>query len=159
MPRIELITQINSNNIHLVFDLIRSIDLHKISTKSSNEEAISGKTSGLISLGEYVTWRAKHFGFTQNLTSVITDYNRPIFFVDEMKKGIFKSFRHEHHLKLENDKVTIKDVFNYKSPLGFLGRLADFLFLKTYMANFLIQRNKVIKEFAETEKWKEIINL
>jgi hypothetical protein len=65
MPTIELETKINSNNIKIIFNLIRSIDLHKISTKKPKKEAISGKTSGLISLGETLTWRAKHLGFTQ----------------------------------------------------------------------------------------------
>lgn len=55
MPIIELLTIINTDKIENVFDLSRSIDLHKISTKKSKEEAISGKTSGLLSLNESVT--------------------------------------------------------------------------------------------------------
>ncbi|MCH3885411.1 SRPBCC family protein [Tenacibaculum aquimarinum] len=157
MPKIELETLIKTDNIEVVFDLIRSIDLHKISTKNSNEQAIAGKTSGLISLGETVTWRAKHLGVTQELTSIITDYQSPTFFADEMVKGAFKSFRHEHYLKIVDSNVIVKDVFEYKSPFGFLGKLADFLFLKKYMTNFLIERNEVIKEFAETEKWKSVL--
>ena len=44
----------------------------------------------------------------------------------------------------------MKDIFEYKSPLGFLGKIADFLFLERYMRNFLIERNTMIKEFAES---------
>ena len=157
MPVIELETEINSSNIERVFDLIRSIDLHKVSTKKTNEKAISGRTSGLIGLGETVTWRAKHLGFYQELTSVITDFKSPTFFADEMHKGIFKSFRHEHHLKKEDDRVIIKDIFEYVAPLGWLGKIADTLFLENYMKRFLTGRNKVIKEFAETNRWKEIL--
>jgi hypothetical protein len=50
------------------------------------------------------------------------------------------------------------DIFDYTAPLGILGKLANFLFLKNYMTRFLLERNAVIKEFAETDKWKEIIN-
>ena len=32
------------------------------------------------------------------------------------------------------------------------------LFLKNYMRNLLLQRNEVIKEYAETQKWKAILN-
>ena len=39
MSKIELETIININDINVVFDLIRNIDFHKISTKKSNEEA------------------------------------------------------------------------------------------------------------------------
>lgn len=157
MPRIELITVIKSSKIEIVFNLIRSIDLHKISTKSSKEEAIAGKISGLISLGETVTWRAKHLGVTQKLTSKVTDYNYPTFFADEMQKGAFKSFRHEHYLTVKGEDVIVKDIFVYQSPFGFLGRFADLVFLKRYMTNFLIERNKVIKEYAESDKWKEVL--
>tara|TARA_R110000787_G_scaffold234375_7_gene341274 strand:- start:1021 stop:1497 length:477 start_codon:yes stop_codon:yes gene_type:complete len=156
MPRITLETRIKSE-INIVFDLIRSIDLHKKSTQKSNEEAIAGKTSGLISLGETVTWRAKHLGFYQKLTSIITDYNEPIFFADEMVKGTFKSFRHEHYLKQEGDFVIVKDVFEYLSPFGFLGKIADSLFLKNYMKRFLEERNYVIKKYAETTLWKDVL--
>ncbi|WP_245856885.1 SRPBCC family protein [Mucilaginibacter auburnensis] len=55
------------------FDFARSIDLHIESTKQTGEKAIAGKTSGLIGLGETVTWRAQHFGVWQNLTTKITD--------------------------------------------------------------------------------------
>ena len=157
MPVIKLTTEINTTNIETVFNLIRSIDLHKISTSKSKEEAIAGKTSGLISLNETVTWRAKHLGFKQNLTSKITDYVFPTFFADEMVKGVFKSFRHEHYLQEVKGKVIVKDVFYYESPLGILGKIADFLFLEKYMTTFLKDRNLVIKDFAETNKWKQII--
>lgn len=86
MPRIEIQTVIKAE-IRVVFDLARSIDLHKVSTEKTNEEAISGKVSGLIGLGESVTWRAKHFGIYQKLTSKVTDFDMPNYFVDEMVKG------------------------------------------------------------------------
>jgi ligand-binding SRPBCC domain-containing protein len=135
----------------IVFDLARSIDLHKISTVHTNEEAVAGKTTGLIAMDESVTWRAKHFGITQNLTSKITQYNRPHSFIDEMVKGSFKSFRHRHFFTCEGDITTMTDVFKYQSPLGILGKAADALFLKRYMQKLLIKRNRIIKQFAEGE--------
>lgn len=49
MPVVRITTKVNAP-IQVVFDLSRSIDLHKISTAHTNEEAIAGKTSGLIGL-------------------------------------------------------------------------------------------------------------
>lgn len=86
MPVISLRTQIDAP-LYLVFDLSRSIDLHKISTAHTNEEAVEGRTSGLIELGETVTWRAKHLGLIQELTTEITAFERPFYFVDEMVNG------------------------------------------------------------------------
>ncbi|WP_272973536.1 SRPBCC family protein [Croceibacter atlanticus] len=156
MPIINLHTEIKAEK-EVVFDLSRSIDLHKISTEQTSEEAIAGKTSGLIGLHESVTWRAKHFGVYQNLTSKITKFDRPNYFVDEMVKGAFKGFVHEHHFSKIHSGTLMVDVFEYTSPLGILGNLADTLFLKNYMTALLTERNRVLKEFAESKKWESLI--
>lgn len=155
MPRIELNTKIKAD-IQIVFDLSRSIDLHKISTEHTDEEAIAGRTSGLIGMNESVTWRAKHFGIYQKLTSKITAFDRPNYFSDEMIMGAFKRFKHEHHFSEVGDMTLMTDYFDYESPLGILGRLADRLFLKKYMTGLLKKRNWVIKDFAENGRWKEV---
>lgn len=149
MPKIELQTEIKADK-EIVFDLSRSIDLHKISTEQTNEEAIAGKTGGLIGLNETVTWRARHFGIYQNLTSKITAMDAPNSFVDEMVSGAFKSFRHEHHFSTFNGETLMTDLFEYKSPLGLFGIIADKVFLKKYMTHLLMRRNRIIKEFAES---------
>jgi len=156
MLRIELQTEIKADK-NIVFDLSRSIELHKISTEKTNEEAIAGKTSGLIGMNESVTWRAKHFGIYQKLTSRITEFDKPNYFSDEMIKGAFANFKHEHHFTKLNNGTLMTDFFDYKSPLGVLVTLADKLFLKKYMTELLIERNRIVKEFAESERWKEII--
>ena len=148
MATITLNTPINAP-IEKVFDLSRSIDLHVESTKQTGEQAIAGRTSGLIELGETVTWRAKHFGIWQSLTSKITDYNYPTFFADEMVNGAFKRFRHEHHFSVIEGGTLMQDIFLFESPLGVLGKLANWLFLKKYMTDLLIERNRVIKNTAE----------
>jgi len=153
MPVIRLETFINAPK-ETVFDLARSIDLHQISTAHTNEKAIAGKTSGLIELDEWVTWEARHFGIVQKLTSKITAMNVPDHFVDEMVSGAFKSFRHEHIFEMEGAGTLMIDVFNYVSPFGIFGKLADQIFLKRYMAALLTQRNEVIKAHAEEQKLK-----
>ena len=151
MPTIHLQTQINAPR-KLVFDLSRSIDMHKLSTAHTNETAIAGVTSGLINLNETVTWRAKHFGFYQNLTSKITEFDKPYYFADEMAKGIFKRFKHQHYFEEYKGGTLMTDLFEYRSPLRILGRIADTLFLKKYMTELLIKRNDQIKELAESGK-------
>lgn len=149
MTQIELSTRINAP-VEKCFDLARSIDLHIESTKHTGEKAIGGKTSGLIELGETVTWRARHFGIWQNLTSKITELDRPTYFVDEMVSGAFKSFRHEHIFVSINGQTVMKDIFAFESPFGWLGEVANFLFLGRYMQQLLMTRNKAIKKVAET---------
>jgi len=149
MPVIHLETVINTS-IETCFDLSRSIDLHLESTKQTGERAIAGRTGGLIELNETVTWRARHFYIWQNLTSKITQMQWPDFFVDEMVHGAFKSFRHEHRFTNVNGATLMTDIFTFESPYGWLGAIANQLFLTRYMTNLLKQRNSVIKQFAES---------
>ena len=151
MPLIKLTTGIQAP-IQICFNLARSIDLHTISTKHTGETAIAGVTSGLIHLNQTVTWKAKHLGMWQTLTTKITALQEPFYFVDEMTKGAFKSFRHEHLFEEKPDHTVMTDIFDYTSPYGIFGKLADTLFLQKYMTNLLCTRNSIIKEYAESDK-------
>jgi hypothetical protein len=151
MPTIEIKTEINSD-IQICFDMARNIDLHQESLKFSNEKAISGKVSGLIEKGEWVTWEAKHLGFVQHLTSRITKLESPNYFIDEMVFGAFKSFKHEHIFLEEDSKTIMIDKFHFESPMGILGKIANTLFLKRYMKKLLETRSEFLKETAETLK-------
>lgn len=158
MPRIELNTEINAP-INVVFDLSRSIDFHAKTAEHTGEKAVAGKTNGLIGLNETVTWKAKHFGVTQHLTSKITVMQRPDIFVDEMTKGIFKSICHQHLFLAEGDKTLMIDIFEFESPLGFIGRWANKLFLRNYLEKFIVERNQLLKTVAENGAWKEFISI
>lgn len=156
MPQLHLNTTVNAP-IEIVFDLARSIDLHILSLEHTNEKAVAGRTTGLIENGETVTWRAKHLGVTQELTSLITDVEPHHYFADELVKGAFKHFKHEHFFeKLGDDSTLMKDIFDYTSPLGIIGKLADFLFLEKYMTQLLEQRNHTLKQVAEDGRWKKL---
>jgi ligand-binding SRPBCC domain-containing protein len=144
--------------IQRVFDLSRSINLHKISTAHTNEEAIAGVTSGLINATETVTWKAKHLFKTRLFTTLISEMQSPNFFIDEMQKGDFKSLKHEHHFKKVDNGTIMIDIMNFESPYGIIGKWFNKIYLKNYLQKFIVQRNVVIKEYAETEKWKAILN-
>ena len=148
LPVITLETWIKAP-IERCFDLSRNIDLHMHSTAHTREVAIAGVTSGLIGPDEQVTWEATHFGVRQRLTSRITAYNRPSHFRDSLVDGAFRRFDHDHFFEEVSGATLMRDVFDYDSPLGPVGKLADCIFLKRYMARLLIRRNKLIKEAAE----------
>ena len=156
MPTIHLTTFVAAP-AGRVFDLARSIDLHRKSMAHTGEEAIAGTTNGLIGLNETVTWKARHLRKIRILKSKITAMNPPLSFTDEMVQGDFKSLRHEHHFKQIANGTLLIDLFTFESPYGGLGKLAERLFLTRYLKNLLEARNKVIKEYAESEKWKFIL--
>jgi len=157
MPTIHLTTFVAAP-AGRVFDLARSIDLHRKSMAHTGEEAIAGTTNGLIGLNETVTWKARHLRKTRILKSKITAMNPPLSFTDEMVQGDFKSLRHEHHFKQIGNGTLLIDLFTFESPYGGLGKLAERLFLTRYLKNLLETRNKVIKDYAESEKWKFILD-
>ncbi|MBP6024424.1 SRPBCC family protein [Ferruginibacter sp.] len=157
MPKIHITTFIAAP-VERVFNLSRSITLHKISAKDTNEEAIAGVTSGLINLNETVTWQAKHLFKTRQHTSKISAMEIPVHFVDEMVTSDFKSFYHEHFFKVVDNGTIMIDILTFETPYGFIGRWFNKLYLKKYLEKFLAKRNNIIKEYAETEKWKAILN-
>lgn len=148
MPTIKLQTLINAPP-ELIFDLSRSVEIHTQSLTYSKERVVAGVTNGLIGLGETVTWEAVHFGIKQRLTARITEFERPDYFVDEMVRGAFKKFRHLHSFFAVDGGTEMVDEFDYQSPLGWLGRLADKLFLEKYMRNLLLTRGIFLKREAE----------
>lgn len=158
MPLIELTTFINAP-IERCFDLARSIDLHKLSTEGTEEEAIAGVTSGLIGKGQHVTWRARHFGITQTLSSGITVFDRPYHFRDEMIKGPFKSIRHDHLFEQSGDRTLMRDSFYFESPGWIFGKLFNRLVLTRYLRFVLVRRNEMIKRVAEGNEWKKILKM
>ncbi|GEO03108.1 hypothetical protein AAE02nite_07720 [Adhaeribacter aerolatus] len=153
MPEINIRTFVKAP-IQICFDLSRSIDLHQLSTQKTGEKAIAGRTTGLIELHETVTWRAKHFGVWQKLTSKITAFNYPFYFEDQMVSGAFKYFRHEHHFTPTENGTQMQDKFYFEAPFGLLGTLANKLFLEKYMLHLLEERNAVIKAYAESGNWR-----
>ena len=152
MSRIELTTRIRAPR-ERVFDLARDIDAHVASATGTDEHPVEGKgkTSGLMELGDEATWRARHFGVVQELTSRITAFDRPRHFRDSMVRGAFARFDHDHFFDEDGGLTVARDVFDFTAPLGPLGKLADAVFLERYMRRFLEERMRVLKEMAERD--------
>lgn len=70
---------------------------------------------------------------------------------------MFKRFRHEHHFAESNGKTVMRDVLEFVAPLGILGTLVERFVLRKYLTAFLIERTTMIKEVAESERWREYL--
>lgn len=156
MQTIHLTTRIAAPAMR-VFLLSLSVDLHTESTKQTNETAVAGVTHGLMQMGDLVTWKARHFGLMLTHTSRITQYTAPGMFEDTMTKGAFKSFVHIHRFKTEAECTAMTDELTFRSPLGFLGAAVDHLVLRTYLTRFLEERNRLIREVAESDRWQQFV--
>jgi ligand-binding SRPBCC domain-containing protein len=103
-----------------------------------------------MKLGDTVTWWARHFGIPVRMTSAITEYERPVRFVDEQQRGPFQRWWHEHtFIPVLDGKTLMVDVVEFGSPLGVLGAVVDRLVLDRYMHHLLHQRNVWLKAALE----------
>jgi ligand-binding SRPBCC domain-containing protein len=148
MPTIYLETYIEAP-IDRCFDLALSVDLHQHPVARTQERAIAGVTSGVMHLGDTVTWEAVHFGVRQHLTTQITAYERPYRFTDEMLRGAFHSLTHVHEFLPRAAGTLIVDRFSFRAPLGPLGWIAGQMVLTRYMRRLLLTRNQFLKQMAE----------
>lgn len=150
MSIIILETMINAP-VEVCFDLARNLDLHMESMRHTSEKAIAGKTSGLMQKGEEVTWRARHLGLNYTMTVLMLEMNPPDYFEDVMVKGPFKYMKHQHYFHARNNSTLMIDHFHFAAPWGWIGKIANALFLERYMTRLLEQRNTCIRNKAETD--------
>src|SRR3984893_4518275 len=148
MPTIRLETSIDAS-LEQCFDLSLSVDVHRHSVAHTHERPIAGVTSGMMKLGDTVTWEAVHFVIKQHLTSKITTYERPYRFTDEMIRGAFQEITHIHEFVPQPPGTLMIDLFTFRAPLGILGRLAERLVLTRYMKGLLLTRNRYLKQAVE----------
>lgn len=149
MGRIVVETWINAPAEHC-FDLARDVGAHVQSAGFSGEKAVPpGRTTGLLELGDRVTFEGRHFGVRQRITAEITELDRPRRFVDQLVRSAFKRLRHEHDFHPRDGGTLMVDTLDWVAPFGLLGRLADRLFLERHMRWFVSTKQHALKGIAE----------
>jgi ligand-binding SRPBCC domain-containing protein len=130
------------------FEYVLNVDIQvQLDTRT---RVVAGVTSGPLSLGSCVTWRAVHFGMPWRMTSEIVEVERPFYFIDAMQHGPFARWRHNHRFEPLDDGTAIHDHVAYQTPLGLLGRLFDDAVLYRYLTGLLAGRNQRLKEIIES---------
>jgi len=157
---ITLITKINAP-IERTFDLTRSVDFHCESAKEAKETVVDGRKTGLLEKGDTVTWNSAHFGTRYSLGVKVTEFERPYRFRDVMVQGEFATFDHLRTFEWDEEKkqTILTDVLEYSTPYGALGRLAESLFLSTYLRKCIRERNNALKKVAESQSndWQKYL--
>jgi ligand-binding SRPBCC domain-containing protein len=148
MPTLRIETEILAP-IELCFDLARDVETHLATTEHTQERVVSGKSRGLLELGDELTFEAVHLGVRQKLSSRVVEFERPHRFTDEMISGAFRSLRHIHEFAPSRSGTLMRDILEWESPFGFLGGVADRLVIERHLRDFLLQRNKELKRIAE----------
>lgn len=133
------------------FDLARSVDAHLHSLQHTGERAIAGTTSGLLGLGDEVTWRGRHFGCVHEHVARITAFAPPHHFRDSMVRGRFRSFEHDHFFTAIDGGTCMRDVLEFAAPGGVFGRAIEAAVLRRYLQGLLARRAAALRELAVAE--------
>lgn len=127
------------------YRLSLSVDFHQESFADSGETIVAGVSHGVMALGDHVTWSARHLGRVWTMTSTISAADPPHRFVDEQLEGPFRSFRHEHTFRPLGDGSTeMCDDITFTAPFGPIGRIAELVILRWYMARLIGVRNAAL---------------
>lgn len=151
MPHIDLITDIAAEP-DACFDLSLDVGVHLAA--SFSERVVGGVSEGRMKLGEHVTWSARHFGVRWRMTSRIVEYQRPHTFVDEMERGPFGHWRHQHIFEKTAYGTRMTDHVAFASPFGPLGRLVDALVLQRYMTNSCVSTTLMCEPWPKAP-WRD----
>lgn len=83
----------------------------------------------------------------------ITQVKDKEYFIDEQRKGPYSMWHHQHHFKEIEGGVEMTDIVHYRLPMGFLGKIANSLFVKKKLQHIFNYRYERIKTVLG--KWHE----
>ena len=97
--------------------------------------------------GMFITYKVSPaFGIKLDWVTEITQVNEKKFFIDEQRRGPYNIWHHEHHFKEVEGGVEMHDILLYHVPFGFIGSIADLLFVKNKVEEIFKYREKKIEE-------------
>ena len=76
----------------------------------------------------------------------ITHVNDGKYFVDEQRIGPYKMWHHQHLLEEIDGGVQMTDIVTYQPPYGFLGAIANALFIRKQLRNIFDFRNTALEK-------------
>lgn len=102
--------------------------------------------------GQIIEYTVKPFlGIPVYWMTEITHVEDKKFFIDEQRFGPYSFWHHQHHFKESNNGVEMTDIIHYKVPLGFLGDIANAVFVKKQLRKIFDFRKKKAEQFWHAE--------
>ena len=85
-------------------------------------------------------------GIKTTRVTEITQVQEKRYFIDEQRVGPYSIWHHQHHLEAIPGGVLMRDVISYVPPLGFLGSLANNLFIRKKLNEIFAFRTKALDD-------------
>jgi ligand-binding SRPBCC domain-containing protein len=97
--------------------------------------------------GQVMTYRVKPvLGIPLFWMTEITHVKEGEYFVDEQRFGPYALWHHQHHFRPIAGGVEMTDLIHYKIPLGWLGDIANSLFVKKELEQIFSFRHRKVEE-------------
>ncbi len=121
-------------------------NLEKLTPSDMNFNVTSGKPEKVYP-GQIITYKVNVFsGVRLSWVTEITHVKDKHFFIDEQRFGPYVMWHHEHFFKaIDDHSCYVEDKVSYKLPLGVLGKLAHFIFVKKQLSSIFEYRTEQIK--------------
>lgn len=109
---------------------------------------ITSRPEENIYSGQIITYHVHILpGVKTNWVTEITQAKHLSYFIDEQRYGPYSMWHHEHIFEaLPNGNTLMKDKITYKVPFGFLGHIAQSLFIKRQLTSIFEFRFKILEE-------------
>lgn len=89
------------------------------------------------------------FNIPMTWVTEITHVRDREYFVDEQRVGPYTIWHHQHLLEKIENGVLMSDIVSYQPPMGFLGAIANTLFIKNKLTEIFDYRFcAVVNEFG-----------
>lgn len=120
-------------------------NLNEITPEFMNFEILEVTGSEKMFSGQLIKYKVSPFPFFRvKWVTEITDVNPKTQFADNQKKGPFRLWHHEHKFTKQAGGVLMEDHVSYAAPFGFLGRIANSLFIKKQVNQIFEYRRKKV---------------
>lgn len=157
MPNIHLTTFISAP-AERVLDLSRSIGIYKLLFHKRKETFRAATGGSLMLLKETFSIEAKHLRKTRQLTLHMSNFSTGQYYMIEKVKGSLSVYRHDHFVKEVANGTLLIDKIEYGYPEDFIGRVLSKLYLHAGLEKLIEQRNELIRQHAESEKWRVLLD-
>jgi ligand-binding SRPBCC domain-containing protein len=98
--------------------------------------------------GQIIEYKVKPIlGIPLYWMTEITQVKDQQYFIDEQRFGPYTLWHHQHHFKAVPEGVEMTDIVHYKIPLGFIGRIANTIFVQKQLKNIFDFRFKAAEEY------------
>lgn len=110
-------------------------------------KVISKHHGQTIYAGQIIEYKVKPvLGIPLYWMTEITHVKNGEYFVDEQRFGPYSLWHHQHHFKSVAGGVEMTDIVHYKLPLGWLGDIAQELFVKKQLEGIFKYREERVRE-------------